>query len=107
MLRRSRRDHGPALAPQVRLVRRPIARRICRGRDRCEHRAAPRLPGERHAGGILDEVRVQLHAIVADAEAEALLSDDINEDIARLLHPRLAVAEAVDASVVEIGIHHA
>lgn len=56
---------------------------------------------------ILDEVRYQLHAVVADADAEAMRTDNADEEIARLLHPRLAIAEAVDAIIVEINKHHA
>jgi pimeloyl-ACP methyl ester carboxylesterase len=108
----SEKCYAEADATVDRLWRRKFA--WCGGRSLGEYVEAeidaniarrPGFPTNVTRAEILDEARVQLHAIVADAEA--LLSDDINEDIARLLHPRLAVAEAVDASVVEIGIHHA
>lgn len=56
---------------------------------------------------ILEEVRNQLHVVVVDAEAEVVRSSNVDEEIARLLDPRLAVAEAVNAIVVEIEKHHA
>lgn len=65
------------------------------------------FPPDVSTAEVLDEVRSQLHEIVADADGEAMRADDPDEEISRLLDPRLAVSEAVDFVVTEIGIHHA
>ena len=65
------------------------------------------FPADLQRAEILEEVRNELHAIVVDANDEAMRADDVDEEIARLLDPRLAVAEAVDMIVVEIDKHHA
>jgi pimeloyl-ACP methyl ester carboxylesterase len=64
------------------------------------------FPADVARAEILDEVRNHVHAVVVDADAEAMRSDNVDEEIARLLDPRLAVAEAVDAIVAEIEKHH-
>jgi pimeloyl-ACP methyl ester carboxylesterase len=67
----------------------------------------PGFPTNVSRAEILKEIQGQLHEVVADADAEAMRSVGLNEEIARLLDPRNAISEAVDFIVTEIEKHHA